>query len=78
MSVLGPKVYCMYSKPVGDIIQKHKLTYHCYADDTQVYITFKTSSDAWNNAISKIEMCLQDMKDWMPSTYSSLMIQKQN
>ena len=55
----------MYSKPVGDIIQKHGLTYHCYADDTQVYITFKPSSEAWKKAISKIELCVQDIKDWM-------------
>ena len=50
-SVLGPKVYCIYSKPVGDIIHKHGLTYHCYADDSQVYITFKPSSEAWNNSL---------------------------
>ena len=36
-SVLGPIVYCMYTKPVGDIIRRHGLLHHCYADDTQVY-----------------------------------------
>ena len=34
-SVLGPKIYCMYTKLVSDIIQRHGLSHHSYADDTQ-------------------------------------------
>ena len=34
-SVLGPRIYCMYTKPVSDIIQRHGLSHHSYADDTQ-------------------------------------------
>jgi hypothetical protein len=30
-----------------------------------VYITFKPSNESWQNAISKIELCVQDIKDWM-------------
>ena len=36
-SVLGTKIYCMYTKPVRDIIQRHGLSHHSYADDTQLY-----------------------------------------
>ena len=32
--VLGPKIYCMYTKPVSDIIQRHGLSHHSYADGT--------------------------------------------
>ena len=35
-SVLGSKIYCMYTKPVSDIIQRHGLSHHSYADDTQM------------------------------------------
>ena len=36
-SVLGPRIYCMYTKPVIDIIQRHGLSHHSYADDAVVY-----------------------------------------
>ena len=35
-TVLGPKIYCMYTKPISDIIAGHGLSHHCYADDTQL------------------------------------------
>ena len=37
-SVLGPRLYCIFSKPIGDICESHDMDYHCYADDTQIYI----------------------------------------
>ena len=29
-SVLGPRIYCIYTKPVSDIIQQHGLSHHSY------------------------------------------------
>ena len=40
-SVLGPKIYYMYTKPLADIIKWYGFKYHCCADDTQVYMTLK-------------------------------------
>ena len=38
-SLLGPALYCMYTKPVGDIVSRHGMQYRWYADDTQIYLT---------------------------------------
>ena len=28
----------MYTKRIGDIVARHGMQYHCYADDTQIYL----------------------------------------
>ena len=44
-SVLVTRIYCMYTKPVSDIIQRHGLSHHSYADDTQLYMTMDHSNN---------------------------------
>ena len=41
VSVLGPRLYCMFSKPIGEICKRHNMLYHCYADDSQVYLVIE-------------------------------------
>ena len=65
-SVLGPKKYTMYSKPLGAIIRRYGLCYHFYADDTQLYISFKAKDGAaQTDSLELIERCLTDIKRWM-------------
>jgi hypothetical protein len=58
-SVLGPKKYCMFSKPIGQICKRHNMSYHCYADDTQAYLVIKPI-DNWINISTRMEACLRD------------------
>lgn len=62
-SVMGPILYTLYAAPIADIIRKHRLRYHIYADDTQLYIFF--DSDGVDNAVSRIEACVADIRAWM-------------
>lgn len=62
-SVLGPIIYCMFTRPLGQIISRHGLSYHCYADDTQLYTDF--NSIDCNDISNKLESCLSEIVDWM-------------
>ena len=40
-----------------------KICYHVYADDTQLYISFKCKQPL--ESISKVNICLSDIRRWM-------------
>ena len=62
-SVLGPLLYTLYTVPLGNIIRKHNLQYHFYADDTQLYLCIEPSNVC--DLIFSIEQCIKDVKMWM-------------
>ena len=64
-SVLGPRIYLMYTKPVSDIIQRHGLSHQSYADDTQLYMTMDNSNNDWRDGLARIELCVSEIREWM-------------
>ena len=62
-SVVGPLLFICYTAPVEDIILAHGFSTMMYADDTQLYVTIKPTEK--NQMVSKLELCLQDIRIWM-------------
>ena len=63
-------IYCMFTPPVGEIVNTHNISYHCYADDTQVYMSLKPA--AWEETASTIQNCVSDINEWMSSNMLKL------
>ncbi len=67
--VLGPTLFSIFMLPLGQIIQKYGLGYHCYADDTHIYIS--TQPDV-TLAFSTLSACLLEIQAWMIQNFLHL------
>ena len=58
-SIIGPKTFTMYAQYAACIIRRHKLKFHIYADDVQIYTVFNpiVPGDAMC-AIFKLKVCV--------------------
>ena len=65
-SVLGPILFMLYTCPLGSICTKHHINFHMYADDQQIYLSFKPSKAGdKENCIKRLEICIAEIRDWM-------------
>ena len=49
--------------PLGAILKYHGIGYHIYADDTQLYISFKCNNPL--ASLPKLNNCISDIRMWM-------------
>jgi retron-type reverse transcriptase len=61
-SVLGPLLFAAYVTPVGNIISSHGVTYHQFANDTQLLISMNTTDTA--PTLQQLTDCSDDVRAW--------------
>ena len=53
-------IYCL---PIADIIKRHNLQYHMYADDTQLYA--ECSPSQHRDALLRNNDCVRELRQWL-------------
>ncbi|XP_077986931.1 uncharacterized protein LOC144441248 [Glandiceps talaboti] len=69
-SVLGPLLFTIYITPLGELIRRHNLQIHQYADDNEIHLAFSHQDSS--SAIHSMETSVRDIKQWM--TYNKLQL----
>ena len=65
-SVLGPVLFTLYTRPTGQIVRRHRYDFHLFADNYQLYVSFKIKDINGDvAALARIQACVGELKAWM-------------
>ena len=61
-SVLGPVLFTLYTGPIGQIVRRHRLDFRLFADDSQLYVSFKIKdTNDEMAALARIQACIGEL-----------------
>ena len=65
-SCLGPLLFLIYASKLFRVIEDQLPHAHCYADDTQIYLSFKPISNiSQEDAVRAMECCIEKIRRWL-------------
>ena len=65
-SVLGPILFTLYTAPLSQVIARHDVEHHLYADDTQIRISLSGSEAL--ESLTDLKSCVTDVFSWMTNS----------
>uniref|UniRef100_A0A8C6LXF7 Reverse transcriptase domain-containing protein n=1 Tax=Nothobranchius furzeri TaxID=105023 RepID=A0A8C6LXF7_NOTFU len=66
-SILGMLLFNLYILPLGAIFRKHAVSYHLYADNCQIYFSFKPTQST-----KVLSDCILEVKLWLADNFLHL------
>ena len=72
-SVLGPMLFTLYIRPLGDICREYVVIFQSYVDDQQNYSSFSPAQPGGKEkCLETLEGCISDIHLWMRSNLLKL------
>ena len=75
-SVGGPTLFSIYLIGLRQVLLRHGIDYHIYADDIQLMISFSPTQLAADTAIHRLQSCMVDVHNWMQTHSLKLNLDK--
>ena len=65
-SCLGPLLFVINTSSLFKVIERHLPQVHCFAVDTQLYLSFRAGDDnAQDVVLLAMEECIRDSRKWL-------------
>ncbi len=68
-SVLDPILFTLYMLPLGSIIARHNLYFHCYTDDLQIHLPVMSKE---TDTLDALFNCSSDIYQWLSQNFLHL------